>query len=86
MASAKKQKSKGQWIDDVWNGVGGYVRLETTSGTERSGKLSGIRTRTLKFNGEDVLLPTELELNGDPTDTVPIHVVMKLSIDPPKKV
>lgn len=84
MASAKK-KSKGAWIDDVWDGVGGYVRLETATGTERSGKLSGIRNRTVKFNGEDVLIPVELELNGDPTDTVPLHVVSKLSIDAPKK-
>ncbi len=85
MASAKKN-SKGQWIDDVWNGVGGYVRLETSSGTERAGKLTGIRTRVIKFNGSPVDIPIELELNGDPTDTVPIHVVAKMSIDPPKKV
>ncbi len=80
MASAKK-RSKGQWIDDVWDAVGGYVRLETTTGTERSGKMSGIRTRAIKLNGADVHIPIELELNGDPTDTVPIHVISKLSID-----
>jgi hypothetical protein len=80
MASAKR-KSRGQWIDDVWDGVGKYVRLETTHGVNRSGKLSGIRTRKVNVNGEDVDIPIELEVNGDPTDTIPIHLIVKLSID-----
>ncbi len=58
-----------------------YVRLETAQGVDRSGKLSGLRTRPIKFNGETVDIPIELELNGDPTDTVPLHLISKLSID-----
>jgi hypothetical protein len=80
MASSKK-RPKGQWIDDLWNAAGEqFVRVETAGGTERSGKLSGIRTRTIKFNGEDQEIPIELELNGDPTDTVPLNVLVKIDL------
>ncbi len=81
MASAKR-KPAGQWIDNLVEAVGSkYVRLETTEGVNRAGKLSGIRTRSILFNGTPCDIPIELELNGDPTDTVPIHRIAKLSID-----
>lgn len=79
MASAKK-RPKGQWIDDLHSAVGDYIRIETFEGINRGGKLSGIRTRTIEFNGEKQDVPTELELNGDPTDTVNISSLVKISI------
>jgi len=80
--AAAKRKPAGQWIDTIVDAVGKkYVRLETAQGVDRSGKLSGVRTRVIKFNGEDVDIPIELELNGDPTDTVPLNLITKLSID-----
>jgi len=81
MASAKR-KPAGAWIDQLVEAVGKkYVRMETTEGVNRAGKLSGLRTRSIKFNGEACDIPIELELNGDPTDTVPIHRIAILSID-----
>lgn len=79
MASAKK-RPKGQWIDDLHGAVGDFIRIETYEGINRGGKLSGIRTRTIEFNGEKQDVPTELELNGDPTDTVNISSLVKISI------
>ena len=79
---APKRKPAGQWIETIVEAVGKkYVRLETAQGVDRSGKLSGIRTRAINFNGETVDIPIELELNGDPTDTVPLNIISKLSID-----
>lgn len=80
--AAAKRKPAGQWIEKLVEAVGEkYVRLETSEGVNRSGKLSGVRTRSITFNGEPCDIPTELELNGDPTDTVPIHRLSKISID-----
>jgi hypothetical protein len=81
MANGKKKPSMGAWIDTVWNGTGKFVRLETTDGVQRSGKLSGFRTKVVKFNGEEQHVIIELELNGDPSDCVPLAVLDKVSID-----
>jgi hypothetical protein len=81
--AAAKRKAHGQWIDQIVEAVekGKYVRMETSEGVTRGGKLSGIRTRAIMFNGAPCDIPVELELNGDPTDTVPLHRLAKLSID-----
>lgn len=62
----------GAWIDTVANGVGKYVNLETSDGVQRGGRMTGIRWKKIKFNGKSVDIVHELELNGDPTDTVDI--------------
>lgn len=79
MASAKK-RAKGQWIDDIHEAVGSFINFETAEGIQRGGKLSGIRTRVIEFNGVQQDIPMELELNGDPTDTVPISRMVKITI------
>lgn len=79
MASAKK-RPYGQWIDDLHLAVGDFIRIETSEGINRGGKLSGIRNRKIEFNGLEQSIPVELELNGDPTDTVPISRLVKISI------
>ncbi len=77
-----KKKPAGAWIDELMEGVGHvYVNLETSHGVVRSGKLSGLRNREITWNGEKLQLPIEVELNNDPTDTVPLHLVQKITID-----
>jgi hypothetical protein len=82
MAAAKK-KHRGQWMEDIWLAAEAKknVRMETSEGVVRSGRLTGIRTRVMEFNKSYEDFPVELELNGDPTDTVPIYRLKKLSID-----
>lgn len=70
----------GAWIDTVYEGVGKFANIETNEGVTRSGKLTGIRTRTIDFNGEKVEIVVEVELNGDPTDTLFIHSLSKFNI------
>lgn len=80
MASQNKKSSAGKWIDDLFAGVGKYVTLETGSGTIREGKMTGLRTRTVMFNNEPSELVTDIELNGDPTDTVGFADLVKIAI------
>src|SRR5690606_40761877 len=52
----RTKRSKGRWIDELWDGVGRFVNLETTDGVVRYGRMTGLRTRVIGFNGieEDV--------------------------------
>jgi hypothetical protein len=68
----------GKWIDELVATTGQYVRLETSDGVIREGRLSGLRTRELTWNGAKVLIPTEVELNGDPNDTIPMDRIAHL--------
>ncbi len=68
----KTKRVSGEWIDQMVAATGQYIRLETSDGIRREGRLSGLRTRELKWEGEAVLIPTEVELNGDPNDCVPL--------------
>ena len=70
----------GKWIDDLVNSTDKFVRMETTDGVIREGRISGYRTRKFLYNGVEELLPTEVELNGDPSDTVPLDRVVKIDI------
>ncbi len=60
----------GKWIDELAEATGKFVRLETTSGTVREGRLTALRTKLVKMNGVDRDIVNELELNGDPADVV----------------
>lgn len=71
----KTMKVTGEWIDQIVAATGQYIRLETSDGIRREGRLSGLRTRELKWEGAKVLIPIEVELNGDPNDTVPLDRV-----------
>lgn len=83
MAASRKKKTKspGKWIDDIMRGVGHFVRLETRDGISREGKISGLRTLNVKFNGVDRELPTAIELNGDNFDTVELITIQEITID-----
>lgn len=78
--ATKKKRPEGQWIDDIHAGVGDFIRLETHEGLQRSGKLTGVRVRQIEFNGQRQDVLTELELNGDPADTVAVNRLAKISI------
>lgn len=77
---SQRAPSRGAWIDEIWAGVGGFVQLETKTGMTRIGKLSGVRERTFTINGRQQSVPTDLELNGDPTDTLPLDEISRLKI------
>lgn len=70
----------GGWIDDLSNKVGQYISLETSDGIRREGRLSGLGTRSLKVFGKDQLIPTEVEINGDPQDRIPLDRIVTLSL------
>jgi len=71
---------KGAWIDNLVDNVGQYVTIETSDGMTREGRLSGLKSRTLNYNREEVEIITELELNGDPYDSVPIDRIAILNV------
>ena len=70
----------GQWIDEMIKSVGEYVHLETTDGIQREGRITGFEMRHLMFNEIGVDIPTEIELNGDPNDRVPVERISKINI------
>lgn len=71
---------KGKWIDELVRNVGQFIRLETSDGIDREGRLSGLKSRSIKWNGEEVEIITELELNGDPYDSVPLDRISELEL------
>jgi hypothetical protein len=77
----KSNKIRGAWIDIIYNGVGEFVRVETSTGVVRTERLTGLRTRVVKLNGIEELIPVELEMNGDPTDLVPFAELVKIDIN-----
>jgi hypothetical protein len=83
MATNKKkdERSHGALLDGVVSSIGRHVHIETGDGIYRDGRLSGIGVRTLKVNGTAMDWPIDLELNGDPSDRVPIERVVSIVID-----
>lgn len=77
----KKRKKAGAWIDTMSGAIGKFVHLETGDGVHREGKLTGLRTREIKMNGEDVDLPVAVELNGDPNDYIDFRTITTFDID-----
>ena len=71
----------GQWIDTMVQSVGRYMRLETTDGVTREGKITGFTYRSFKLNGSEADLPTEVEVNGDPNDRIPLDRIEFMDID-----
>lgn len=77
------KRNQGAWIDALYAAVGKNVHLETSDGVIREGRMSGIRTKDITFNGKPQSVVTELELNGDPTDTIPLGILSHITIDTP---
>jgi len=84
MATKKKVTRRlGQWIDDLSKAAEqeAYVHFETVDGLKRSGKVTGLRTRTVEVNDEPQMLVESFELNGDPMDSITFGVLAKIKID-----
>lgn len=73
-------KTTGWWMDRIHNGVGKFINLETVDGGVREGRLSGLRMVSMDFDGTMVDVVNELELNGDPTDTIPVNRIAKIRL------
>lgn len=76
----QKLKTTGWWMDRVHASVGKFINLETVDGGVREGRLSGLRLTEMTFNGIPVDVIQELELNGDPTDTIPVGRLKSMTI------
>lgn len=63
----------GNWLNELADTVGRYISLETLDGMRREGRLSGINMRSIKWNGKQVDILVDLELNGDVYDVVPLN-------------
>jgi len=70
----------GEWIDEMGKSEGQFMRLETTDGTFRSGRISGFAYKSFLLNGKQVKWPIEIEVNGDPNDRISLDCVQKMSI------
>lgn len=80
MVELREPTSPGEWVDVVMDSVGHHMYLETTDGINRRGKITGITCREFMFNGFKVEMPTEIEVNGDPSDRVPLDRLSKLVV------
>ncbi len=81
MPKKAKKKRPGLWIDQIAESIGRPVRLETTDGSNREGRLSGLRYREMIVNGKPLDVMIALELNGDPSDFIDFHIIRRLDID-----
>ena len=77
----RETDGQGAWIDRIHAAVGGYVNLETSDGIQRNGRLTGIRSNTIRMNGEAVTIISQMELNGDPTDLVDVWRLARIDIE-----
>ena len=71
---------KGAWIDALHDGIGQFISVETLDGSMREGRLSAVRERVMVVNKSRVHIPTEIELNGDPTDLVDISRISRMDL------
>jgi len=70
----------GKWIDFLNDSVEKNVNFETVDGVQRGGRLSGVTFRSFLLNKKEVKFPTEIELNGDPNDRVPIERILRMEV------
>jgi len=68
------------WLNDIANGVGKYVNVETSDGVLRGGKLTAIHMKEIKYNGRKQNVITDIELNGDPSDTIPLMTLISIEL------
>lgn len=61
-----------RWMDCLVISVGRHINLMTLDGVSRGGKMTAVVMKSIKFNGSPVEYPYEIELNGDPSDKVPL--------------
>jgi|WetSurMetagenome_2_1015567.scaffolds.fasta_scaffold205798_3 hypothetical protein len=73
--------SKGKWVDDLVASVNRYVRLETSDGCVRQGKMTDFRVMDVEINGVKVGVLSEIELNGDRGDSIPLSRLAKITVN-----
>jgi len=76
----KRPQIRGQWIDEMVHSVGQFVSLETNDGAVREGRLSGLQSKTLDWNGAHVEILTGVELNGDIYDVIEINHIASIRL------
>lgn len=69
-----------KWIDEINRSIGKNFQLETTDGVVRHGRITGLTHKEFKYNDENVTMPTEIEVNGDPNDRIPLDRLNSLKI------
>jgi hypothetical protein len=72
--------NSGDWIVRLLTSVDSYANLVTTDGIERGGRITGFQLRSFIFNGKKIDVPTEIELNGDPNDRIPLDRIAQLDV------
>lgn len=77
---ATTQRTTGWFIELLHDSTGKFINIETTDGLIREGRVSGLRLRSLMVNNVSVDFIEEIELNGDPTDCIPINRIGRIII------
>ncbi len=68
------------WIGNLMNSIDSYATMITTDGIERGGRITGFQLRSFIYNGDTVDIPVEIELNGDPSDRIPLDRIAQLDV------
>ncbi len=76
----KSKTIRGAWIDELVESTGQYVRLETRDGVRREGRLSGLGSRTILWNGKSVEILEDVELNGDCFDKIALNRIATFEV------
>jgi len=70
-----------KWLDVILNSIDKFIHIETHDGVVREGKLTGIRTRQIVVNGNELDYIEGVELNGDPSDNIEFCLIKAIDID-----
>ena len=62
--------------------VGRRIQYETKGGTIRSGRLTALRSHTIRLGGNAYEIPLELVCDGDETDATLIWDVIRIDVLP----
>lgn len=69
-----------EWMDHLIDSVDKFFNLETTDGVVREGRISGFSFREFTYNEEVVSIPTEIEVNGDANDRIPVNRIAVIKV------
>lgn len=73
-------RTTGWFIELLHESTGKFINIETTDSLIREGRVSGLRLKTIEVNTMQVDLIQEIELNGDPTDCVPLDRIARITL------
>lgn len=69
-----------EWEVDLSEMVGAFCKIETTDGSIREGKITGVNSHPVQIDGEVYDLPKCVELNGDTSDTIDFYFMRSLEL------